>query len=239
MSGPGRASPGDPAPGTGGALAHRIRGAIRLRLPWLQRLDGCRAPRGDRSWCRQGQPRHGRPVRVHPGGRRSCPRPLGRRLVRRRQPRRQTRVRPTRLGPGGRGGHGPPRHRSRRAVRSRRSQHCWLYSLCAEEDSNLHPLSVDQALNPVTRVSDGSNASRSSRTSAGMDGMDAMDDLHVAAVVAMAGAANGIRSLVTVDVAACDLRRGSLRQRPELRIPSAVVQSLAPVSLADAAEFGT
>jgi hypothetical protein len=55
---------------------------------------------------------------------------------------------------------------------------------CAEEDSNLHPLSVDQALNLVTRVSDPSYASISSRTSAFPDAMDVMDDLDVAADVA-------------------------------------------------------
>jgi hypothetical protein len=56
--------------------------------------------------------------------------------------------------------------------------------LCAEEDSNLHPLSVDQALNLVTRVSYASYASIASRTSGDLDGMDAMDDLDVATDVA-------------------------------------------------------
>ncbi len=58
-------------------------------------------------------------------------------------------------------------------------------SLCAEEDSNLHPVSLDQAFNLVTRVSDPSYASRSSDASADLDGMDAMDDLDVATDVAM------------------------------------------------------
>jgi hypothetical protein len=59
--------------------------------------------------------------------------------------------------------------------------------LCAEEDSNLHPLSVDQALNLVTRVSYPSSSSIASSTSAdldAMDGMDATDDLDVARDVA-------------------------------------------------------
>jgi hypothetical protein len=58
---------------------------------------------------------------------------------------------------------------------------------CAEEDSNLHPLSVDQALNLVTRVSDTSYASRTSDVSRDLDEMDAMDDLDVATDVATAG----------------------------------------------------
>ncbi len=64
---------------------------------------------------------------------------------------------------------------------------CAGHSPCAEEDSNLHPLSVDQALNLVTRVSDPSYASRSSRSSADLDGMDVMDDLDVATDVATGG----------------------------------------------------
>jgi hypothetical protein len=48
------------------------------------------------------------------------------------------------------------------------------------EDSNLHPLSVDQALNPVTRLSDPSYASISSRSSGFLDVLDVMDDLDVA-----------------------------------------------------------
>jgi hypothetical protein len=55
---------------------------------------------------------------------------------------------------------------------------------CAEEDSNLHPVSLDQALNLVTRVSYPSNASRSSRSSSGVDDRDVMDDLDVATDVA-------------------------------------------------------
>jgi hypothetical protein len=55
--------------------------------------------------------------------------------------------------------------------------------VCAEEDSNLHPVIPDQALNLVTRVSYPSYASRTSDVSADLDGMDAMDDLDVAADV--------------------------------------------------------
>jgi hypothetical protein len=55
---------------------------------------------------------------------------------------------------------------------------------CAEEDSNLHPVIPDQALNLVTRVSYPSYASTSSRTFADLDAMDAMDDLDVATDVA-------------------------------------------------------
>jgi hypothetical protein len=57
---------------------------------------------------------------------------------------------------------------------------------CAEEDSNLHPLSVDQALNLVTRVSYPSYASISSRSSTDPDVLDDMDDLDVATDVAAA-----------------------------------------------------
>jgi hypothetical protein len=60
------------------------------------------------------------------------------------------------------------------------------FSKCAEEDSNLHPVIPDQALNLVTRVSDPSYASIPSRSSGDLDGMDAMDDLDVAADVAAA-----------------------------------------------------
>jgi hypothetical protein len=55
---------------------------------------------------------------------------------------------------------------------------------CAEEDSNLHPVIPDQALNLVTRVSDPSDASRTSIPSTDLDAMDDMDDLDVAADVA-------------------------------------------------------
>jgi hypothetical protein len=55
---------------------------------------------------------------------------------------------------------------------------------CAEEDSNLHPVFPDQALNLVTRVSYPSYASISSRTSWNLDAMDVMDDLDVATDVA-------------------------------------------------------
>src|SRR3954451_10259476 len=60
--------------------------------------------------------------------------------------------------------------------------------LCAEEDSNLHPLSVDQAPNLVTRASDPFNASIASRSSGNLDALDAMDDLDVAADVATGAA---------------------------------------------------
>jgi len=53
---------------------------------------------------------------------------------------------------------------------------------CAEEDSNLHPVIPDQALNLVTRVSDPSYASISSRRPGILDGMDAIEDLDVATV---------------------------------------------------------
>jgi hypothetical protein len=66
------------------------------------------------------------------------------------------------------------------------------YFLCAEEDSNLHPLSVDQALNLVTQASDTSYASRLSKTSTDLDGMDVMDDLDVAADVATLGDGCGL-----------------------------------------------
>ena len=69
-------------------------------------------------------------------------------------------------------------------LRWRGTARCAGDSLCAEEDSNLHPLSVDQALNLVTRVSYPSYAFISSRTSGNLDVMDAMDDLDVAADVA-------------------------------------------------------
>src|SRR3954451_21900761 len=49
---------------------------------------------------------------------------------------------------------------------------------------DLHPLSVYQALNLVTRVSYPSYASTTSDASADLDGMDAMDDLGVATDVA-------------------------------------------------------
>ena len=75
-------------------------------------------------------------------------------------------------------------HPSARRLRERKSPANAGLSQCAEEDSNLHPVIPDQALNLVTRLSDTSYASRSSRTSGNLDGMDAMDDLDVAADVA-------------------------------------------------------
>jgi len=67
------------------------------------------------------------------------------------------------------------------------------FLVCAEEDSNLHPLSVDQALNLVTRVSYPSYASISSRTSGNLDASDAMDDLDVAAMLPRAPLGSGGR----------------------------------------------
>jgi hypothetical protein len=55
---------------------------------------------------------------------------------------------------------------------------------CAEEDSNLHPVIPDQALNLVTRLLYPSYASTSSRTSGNLDASDAMDDLVVVTDVA-------------------------------------------------------
>jgi hypothetical protein len=60
------------------------------------------------------------------------------------------------------------------------------FSRCAEEDSNLHPVIPDQALNLVTQLSDTSYASISSRTSTNLDVMGVMDDLDVATDVATA-----------------------------------------------------
>ena len=47
------------------------------------------------------------------------------------------------------------RHYSPLATRERRSPfaHCGAFATCAEEDSNLHPVIPDQALNLVTRLS--------------------------------------------------------------------------------------
>jgi hypothetical protein len=71
------------------------------------------------------------------------------------------------------------------------------FERCAEEDSNLHPVIPDQALNLVTRVSDPSYASISSRSSGFLDVVDVMDDLDVATDVARAAivrsAARGVR----------------------------------------------
>jgi len=75
----------------------------------------------------------------------------------------------------------PPRRSDPLTTKARRMQG---FRRCAEEDSNLHPVIPDQALNLVTRVSDTSYTSRSSRTSTNLDGMDAMDDLDVATDVA-------------------------------------------------------
>jgi hypothetical protein len=67
---------------------------------------------------------------------------------------------------------------------------------CAEEDSNLHPVIPDQALNLVTRLSDPFDASRTSIPSTDLDGMDAMEDLDVATDVATSsGTANRRRPL--------------------------------------------
>jgi hypothetical protein len=61
-----------------------------------------------------------------------------------------------------------------------------VFERCAEEDSNLHPVIPDQALNLVTRVSDPSYACISSKSSAFLDAMDGLDDPDVAADVATA-----------------------------------------------------
>ena len=58
------------------------------------------------------------------------------------------------------------------------------FHVCDEEDSNLHPVIPDQALNLVTRVSDPSSASIPSDASTDLDEMKAMDDLDVATDVA-------------------------------------------------------
>jgi hypothetical protein len=72
--------------------------------------------------------------------------------------------------------------------RTTKAPQCGAFE-CAEEDSNLHPLSVDQALNLVTRVSDTSYASIASRSSGNLDVTDVLDDLDVATDVATAAAA--------------------------------------------------
>jgi hypothetical protein len=67
----------------------------------------------------------------------------------------------------------------------------------ADEDSNLHPVIPDQALNLVTRVSDpsyASIASIASRSSTNLDDLDDTDVLDVAADVATAGLSGGPQS---------------------------------------------
>ena len=76
-----------------------------------------------------------------------------------------------------------PRLPAKHRPETTKPRNCGAFE-CAEEDSNLHPLSVDQALNLVTRVSDTSYASITSRSSGFLDGMDDMDDLDVATDVA-------------------------------------------------------
>jgi hypothetical protein len=78
----------------------------------------------------------------------------------------------------------PLNHRLARCPAGAGTARCAGDSPCAEEDSNLHPVIPDQALNLVTRVSDPSYASIACRTSGILDRMDAMDDLDVAANVA-------------------------------------------------------
>ena len=65
-----------------------------------------------------------------------------------------------------------------------KAPHTAPFRECAEEDSNLHPVIPDQALNLVTRVSYPSYTSKTFDASADLDGMDGMDDLDVAADVA-------------------------------------------------------
>jgi hypothetical protein len=72
------------------------------------------------------------------------------------------------------------------ARRRRKPRNCGAFE-CAEEDSNLHPLSVDQAVNLVTHVSYPSYASRTSDASTNLDAMDVMEDLDVATNVATSG----------------------------------------------------
>ena len=98
-------------------------------------------------------------------------------------------------------------HRSARRPAEAGTARCPGDSPCAEEDSNLHPLSVDQALNLVLRVSDPSYLSypsypsNASRTSTNLDAMDAMHDLDVATDVAASGMkdsrSNGIAPVPT------------------------------------------
>jgi hypothetical protein len=78
---------------------------------------------------------------------------------------------------------------SRVAARNRRKPCERRAFESAEEDSNLHPVSLDQALNLVTRVSDASYASIASKSSGNLDASDVMDDLDVAADVATTGLA--------------------------------------------------
>src|SRR5690349_14912613 len=93
----------------------------------------------------------------------------------------------------------------------RKPRICGAFS-CAEEDSNLHPVSLDQALNLVTRVSHPSYASRTSYLSADLDGMDALDDLDVATDVATAGvAASDALSLPGDSESASEVRTGYAR----------------------------
>src|SRR3954467_10158958 len=73
---------------------------------------------------------------------------------------------------------------SKRPTRTTKAPRTQGFRRCAEEDSNLHPVIPDQALNLVTRVSYPPYASRSSRTSGNLDTSDAMDDLDVATDVA-------------------------------------------------------
>ena len=103
--------------GPGGARRRAAGRALRLRVPWQQRLERRRHPRGDRLRRGQDQPRLRRPVRADAGDRRSRARALRRGPEGRRRRRRQARVRPARLGRPGRGGDGRARHRGVRAVR--------------------------------------------------------------------------------------------------------------------------
>jgi hypothetical protein len=61
---------------------------------------------------------------------------------------------------------------------------------CAEEDSNLHPVIPDQALDLVTRVSHRPDRARSSLSSGSADETDASEDLDLATDVATAGRPN-------------------------------------------------
>jgi hypothetical protein len=77
-----------------------------------------------------------------------------------------------------------PQPQAANALRREKAPQMRGFRRCAEEDSNLHPVIPDQALNLVTRVSYLSCASIPSRTSGNLDISDAMDDLDVATDVA-------------------------------------------------------
>ena len=79
-----------------------------------------------------------------------------------------------------------PRRLAHPSPEAAKAPHTQGFRECAQEDSNLHPVIPDQALNLVTPVSYPSYASIASRTSGILDATDGMDDLDVAANVATA-----------------------------------------------------